>query len=204
MRDPASSPTFHGDELATLVSEVKSCRLCAAELPLEPRPLLRAGAGARLLIISQAPGLRAHETGLSFNDRSGDRLREWLGVDRHTFYDESKVALMAMGFCYPGTDEKGGDLPPSRRCAPHWHARVRALLPDIALTLLVGASAQRIYLPETKGLSATEIVSNWRSFMPRTLPLPHPSWRNTGWLRRHPWFGEEVLPELRRRVADIL
>jgi uracil-DNA glycosylase len=145
-----------------------------------------------------------HETGLSFNDRSGDRLRAWLGIDRDRFYDTSRVALVGMGFCYPGADARGGDLPPDPRCAKLWHPPLLALLPAVELTLLVGAYAQRRYLPETKGLSTAEIVLRWRDFLPRYLPMPHPSWRNTGWLKRHPWYEADLLPELRRRVAEVL
>ncbi|HWK47150.1 MAG TPA: uracil-DNA glycosylase family protein [Stellaceae bacterium] len=190
--------------LADLFAEIRACRVCADALPLGPRPIIRGRASARLLIVSQAPGTRVHETGLSFNDRSGDRLRDWLGVDRATFYDERRVAVMGMGFCYPGVDRQGGDLPPRPECAPLWHERVLALLPDIRLTLLVGGYGQRRYLAGRTGRTMTDTVARWRDHLPRYFPTPHPSWRNTGWLRRNPWFEAEALPELRRHVADAL
>jgi uracil-DNA glycosylase len=170
-------------------------------LPLGPRPVVRAAPSARLLIISQAPGTRVHETGLSFNDRSGDRLRDWLGLDRRAFYDESRVAIVGMGFCYPGIDRNGGDLPPIPACAPLWHPRLLPLMPNVELTLLVGSYAHRRYLPPRPRM--TDIVAAWRDFLPSRMPLPHPSWRNTGWLRRNPWFETEALPVLRARVAAV-
>jgi uracil-DNA glycosylase len=188
--------------LDRVLAEARACTLCAAHLPLGPRPVLRGQVTARLLVLSQAPGTRVHETGLSFNDRSGDRLRQWLGMEREAFYDEARVAIMPMGFCYPGRYAKGGDLPPRPECAPLWHARVLAALPRIELTLLVGSYAIDYYL-DTRG-TMTETVARWRDFLPRTLPLPHPSWRTTAWERRNPWFGAELLPELRARVAALL
>jgi uracil-DNA glycosylase len=156
------------------------------------------------LIISQAPGKRVHDTRLSFNDRSGDRLREWLAMGRETFYDEARVAIFGMAFCYPGSDGKGGDLPPRPECAPRWHARLRACFPAIELTLLVGRYAIDYYLPATRPRSMTEVIERWRDFLPELFVLPHPSWRTTRWLRDHPWFEKEALPELRIRVADAL
>ena len=197
MRAPLAQPS-----LDHVLAELRACRLCAAHLPLGPRPVIRASATARLLIISQAPGTRVHETGLSFNDRSGDRLRDWLGLDRDTFYDTSRVAIMGMGFCYPGADAKGGDLPPRPECAPLWHPRVLPLLPRIDLTLLVGSYALTRYLGPGTGM--TETVAGWRRHLPERFPLPHPSWRNTGWLKRNPWFEAEALPELRRLVRRAL
>jgi uracil-DNA glycosylase len=188
--------------LARVLAAARACTLCAAHLPLGPRPVLRGRASARLLILSQAPGTRVHETGLSFNDRSGDRLRQWMGVGRDEFYDERRVAIMPMGFCYPGRDAKGGDLPPRRECAPLWHAPVLERLPRIELTLLVGSYAIVYYL-KRKG-AMTETVARWREFLPAYLPLPHPSWRTTAWEARHPWFAAELLPDLRRRVAALL
>ena len=164
--------------------------------------MVRGRASARLLVLSQAPGTKVHETGLSFNDRSGDRLRQWMATDRDTFYDEARVAVMGMGFCYPGRYPKGGDLPPRPECAPLWHARVIECLPRVELTLLVGSYAIDYYLKPRQ--SMTETVARWRSFLPRYLPLPHPSWRTTAWERVNPWFGEELLPELRRRVGALL
>jgi uracil-DNA glycosylase len=188
--------------LAEIFAEARACRLCAAELPLGPRPVLRGRASARLLILSQAPGTRVHETGISFNDRSGDRLRQWMGIERDDFYDESRVAIVPMGFCYPGRYAKGGDLPPRPECAPLWHARVLARLVGVELTLLVGSYAIDYYL-EGK-TSMTERVARWRSFLPRYLPLPHPSWRTVAWEKQNPWFAAELLPELRARVAALV
>ncbi|HXG28394.1 MAG TPA: uracil-DNA glycosylase family protein [Nevskiales bacterium] len=188
--------------MAALLREVRACRVCAADLPLGPKPVLRASPTARLLIIGQAPGTRVHATGIPWNDPSGDRLRAWLGVDRETFYDESRIAITPMGFCYPGKG-RSGDLPPRPECAPLWHARLQALMPKLELVLLVGQYAQRHYLNEAER-SLAEIVRDFRRYGPRYLPLPHPSPRNQLWLRRNPWFEREVLPVLRRRVARIL
>jgi uracil-DNA glycosylase len=190
------------DAHAALLREISACDLCAAHLPLGPRPVIRGLPSARLLITSQAPGTKVHETGLSFNDRSGDRLREWLAMDRATFYDEREIAIMPMGLCYPGRLPNGGDAPPRPECAPRWHARFRALLPEVRLTLLVGSYAIAHYL-EKRG-SMTETVAAWRDYLPRFLPLPHPSWRTVAWERKNPWFAEELLPELRRRVRAAL
>lgn len=187
-----------------MLAQAKACRLCEAELPLGPGPVVRLSAATRLLLISQAPGTKAHETGLTFNDRSGDRLREWLGIDRDTFYGNERLGFMPMGFCYPGRDENGGDLPPLRRCASTWHPRLRPLLPRVELTLLVGQYAQAEYLGAGRAGSMTDTVRAWRSYMPEFLPLPHPSWRNTAWLKKNPWFGREVLPELRGQVRRLL
>ncbi len=184
--------------------EVRACTLCAGHLPLGPRPIVRGRPSARLLIISQAPGTKVHETGLSFDDRSGDRLRDWLGINRATFYDESRVAIVGMGFCYPGRDAAGGDLPPRPECAPRWHGPVLAHLTNVSLQLLVGSYALDYYREAEPRRSMTETVAGWRERLPKTLPLPHPSWRTTAWERRNPWFGEELLPELRRRVAKLL
>jgi uracil-DNA glycosylase len=188
-------------EFDRLVGEIRACTLCVPHLPLGPRPVVRGLPSARLLITSQAPGTRVHETGLSFNDRSGDRLRDWLQVDRDTFYDERRIAIMPMGFCYPGRLPKGGDVPPRPECAPRWHPLFRAFLPEIRLTLLVGSYAIEHYLGPG---SMTEKVARWRDFLPEFLPLPHPSWRTIGWARRNPWFAGELLPELRARVAGAL
>jgi uracil-DNA glycosylase len=192
------------ETLDALLAELRGCRVCAAHLPLGPRPVVRGLASARLLIISQAPGTRVHETGLSFNDRSGDRLRAWLGIDRATFYDERRVAILPVGFCYPGRDAKGGDLPPRPECAPLWHARLLAQWPAVALTLLVGSYAIDLYLPHAKRQSMTETVKAWRAAPAGILPLPHPSWRTTAWEQKNPWFGRTLVPALRRRVAALL
>jgi uracil-DNA glycosylase len=156
------------------------------------------------LIIGQAPGLKAHESGVSFNDASGDRLRFWLEMDRNQFYDESKVAIIPMGFCFLGTDKTGGDLPPFKGCAPFWHPQLLPLFPNIQLTLLVGSFAQKFYLKELCKGSLTETVLAFEEYLPQFFCLPHPSWRNTGWIKRHLWFEERVLPRLRSMVHKIL
>jgi uracil-DNA glycosylase len=190
--------------LSALLREIRACRVCAAHLPLGPRPVLRAKASARLLIVGQAPGTKVHETGIPWNDRSGDRLRDWLQLDRGTFYDESRIAVVPIGFCYPGVDAHGGDLPPRKECAPLWHARVLALMPRLELALLVGAYAQKYYLGNRRAAGMTETVQAWRAHAPRFVPLPHPSWRNTAWLKRNPWFETELLPDLRQRLSNLL
>jgi uracil-DNA glycosylase len=192
------------ETIEELVAEIRACTVCAAHLPLGPKPVLRGRPSARLLIISQAPGALVHETGLSFDDRSGDRLRQWLGLDRDAFYDEARVAIMPIGFCYPGRDAKGGDLPPRPECAPLWHARLRALLPAIELTALVGRYAIDHYLPRSGRRSMTETVARWRDFLPEYFVLPHPSWHTIDWTRKNPWFEREALPDLRARVNQIV
>jgi uracil-DNA glycosylase len=187
-----------------LLAEIRACTVCAPHLRLGPRPILRGRPSARLLIISQAPGIRVHETGLSFNDPSGDRLRAWLGIDREAFYDETRVAMMPIGFCYPGRDAKGGDLPPRPECAPLWHARLRRSFPAVELTLLVGRYAMNYHLPRSGRGSMTETVARWRDFLPEYFVLPHPSWHTIRWLRDNPWFENEALPELQRQVGRIL
>lgn len=189
---------------ARLLAEVRACRVCAPHLSLGPRPVLRAARSARLLIIGQAPGTRVHETGIPWNDRSGLRLREWLQIDDAVFYDPKQVAIIPMGFCYPGVDSRGGDLPPRPECAPQWHARLRAGLPAVTLTLLIGLYAQRHYLGKARKDSLTATVRSWRDYGSDVLPLPHPSWRNTAWLKKNPWFEAELLPDLRARVARLL
>jgi uracil-DNA glycosylase len=189
------------DRLGRLAAEIRACRACADHLPLGPKPLFRASATARLLIVSQAPGTKAHETGLTFNDPSGDRLRAWLQMDRDTFYDESRVAIAPMGFCYPGRLPNGGDAPPRLECAPLWRDRLLALMPAIRLTLVVGIYALNHVLG--KG-AMTEHVRNFRSHLPRYFPLPHPSWRTTAWEQRNPWFDAQVLPALREEVSRAL
>jgi uracil-DNA glycosylase len=191
-------------ELEKLLGEIRACRVCDAVLPLGPRPTLRAQATARVVIVGQAPGTKVHETGIPWNDRSGDRLRDWLALDRERFYDESRIAIVPMGFCYPGRDRNGGDSPPRPECAPLWHVRLRALLPQAALTLLVGSYAQAWYLGARRKATMTETVAHWRDYLPDFFPTPHPSWRNTAWLRRNPWFEEEALPVLRERVRRLI
>jgi len=191
------------ETLPALLKRVRACRICAASLPLGPRPVLRAQDGARLLIVGQAPGAKVHESGVPWRDRSGDQLRDWLAVDTETFYDETRIAIVPMGFCYPGVDPRGGDNPPRPECAA-WHAPLLARLPNIALTLLVGMYAQKHYLGPRRRRTLTATVAAWRDYGPELLPLPHPSWRNLHWRRKNPWFEEEVVPTLRRRVKNLL
>lgn len=191
-------------DLSRLLEEIRACRLCAAHLPHEPRPIVRTSMSAKLCIIAQAPGIRVHETGLSFNDPSGDRLRDWLGIDRKTFYDEERVSIIGMGFCFPGYDANGADLPPRKECAARWHPPLFSALPEFPLTLLIGTYAQRRYLGGRLKNNMTETVRAWREYTPRYIPLPHPSWRNNAWLKNNSWFGEELLPYLRRRVRQVL
>lgn len=200
---PASTPA-ETDTLESLLAEIRACRLCAETLPLGPRPVVRASTSARLMIVGQAPGTKVHATGIPFDDPSGDRLRGWLGVDRDTFYDARRIVIAPMGFCYPGRLPRGGDAPPRPECAPAWHARLRAHLPQVQLTLLVGSYAQAWYLGARRGRTLTETVGRWRAYLPDFLPTPHPSWRTIGWATRNPWFETEVLPELRRRVHALL
>lgn len=193
-----------GEPLPALLREIEACRLCAAHLPLGPRPVIRAAASARILVIGQAPGTKVHRTGIPFNDPSGDRLRDWMGIDRDIFYDESRIAIMPMGLCYPGRNARGGDAPPRPECAPLWHDRVRALLPEIELTLLIGAYAQARYLGEKREKTLAGTVARWRDFGPAYIPTPHPSPRNRNWLKTHTWFEAEVVPEIRRRVRELV
>jgi uracil-DNA glycosylase len=193
----ASSP----DALAGLSAEISACRVCAAHLPRGPRPVFRASATARLLIVGQAPGTKVHETGVPWNDPSGDRLRTWLNLDRDRFYDADRIAIVPMGLCYPGRLPNGGDAPPRPECAPLWRDRLLALMPEIRLTLLVGTYA----LAHVLGRGAmTERVRGFRALLPRYFALPHPSWRTTAWERRNPWFSDEVLPALRDEVARAI
>jgi uracil-DNA glycosylase len=195
----ASSPKG----LAALVSEIRACRACADQLPHEPRPVVWVQAEARILIAGQAPGRRVHESGVPWDDPSGDRLREWLGLDRSAFYDKRNVAVAAMGFCYPGT-VNGADLPPRRECAPLWRARLLAHLKHVRLTVLAGGYAHRYHLGDAAKPILGETVRAWREYPDDVMPLPHPSWRNSAWLKRNPWFEAELLPELRRRVSSAL
>lgn len=185
-----------------ILQEVRACRVCEAHLHFGPRPILRAAEGARLLIVGQAPGRRVHETGIPWNDPSGDRLRDWLQLDREAFYNEHRIAIIPTAFCYPGTG-KVGDLPPRRECAPLWHPKLRAALPKIRLTLLIGQYAQAYYLGERRKKTLTDTVHAWREYLPEFLPLPHPSPRNQLWLKRNPWFDQEIVPALRSRIAQL-
>jgi uracil-DNA glycosylase len=188
--------------LSAVSREARACRFCEKHLPQAPKPIFRVGRAARLLIVGQAPGRRVHETGIPWNDPSGEVLREWLALDREAFYDTSRIAIVPVGLCYPGTVD-GADLPPCRECAPLWQPRFRAALPEIRLTLLVGAYAQAFYLQGRRKKTLADTVRAWRDYLPEFFPLPHPSWRNIGWLARNPWFAKDVLPALRRRVRTV-
>jgi len=192
-----------GGTLDQLLSEVRLCAVCAAHLPLGPRPIVQMGSEARILIIGQAPGSKVHTSGVPWGDDSGERLREWMGIDEKTFYDAKRVALVPMGFCYPGAGASG-DLPPRPECAPLWHARLLSHLPERRLTLLVGVYAQAYYLKGRGKTTLTETVRGFRRHMPRFFPLPHPSWRSTIWVRKNPWFQSEALPALREEVAKAM
>nr|WP_294550893.1 uracil-DNA glycosylase family protein [uncultured Rhodopila sp.] len=189
------------DTLEAAIAEAAACRLCEASLPLGPRPVFRVSATARVLIIGQAPGTKVHMTGLPWNDPSGDRLRGWLEMDREAFYDSSRIAIVPMGLCYPGRLPRGGDAPPRPECAPLWLDRFIRLMPEVRLTLLVGSYALRRRLG--KG-AMTDRVRRFRDLEAAIIPLPHPSWRTTGWERRNPWFGEDLLPVLRQAVRIAL
>ena len=190
--------------LETLLTQIRTCRRCEGMLPLGARPVLRAKETARILIVGQAPGLRVHETGIPWNDPSGDRLREWMGLDRDDFYDDTRVAIIPMGFCYPGRNPKGGDLPPRPECAPLWADTLRSMLPGIALTVLAGQYAQRWHLGDRMKGNLTDTVKRWREYAPHHIPLPHPSFRNNLWIKQNTWFTEEVIPYLKKRVAELM
>ncbi|MDF1735679.1 MAG: uracil-DNA glycosylase family protein [Minwuia sp.] len=192
------------DDLDRLLAEIRVCRICAAHLPCEPRPVLAAAPAARILVAGHAPGIRVQRSGIPWDDPSGDRLREWLGVDRDIFYDPDRFAIVPMGFCYPGTVKGSGDLPPRPECAATWHSRLMATLPNVAFTLVLGRYAQEWHLGDNRERTLTATVARWQDYMPRYLPLPHPSGRNNGWLARNPWFEAEVIPALRNRVAGLL
>jgi uracil-DNA glycosylase len=201
-------------ELGSVLAAIRACRHCVETpqgkpLPHEPRPVLRASSTARLAVCSQAPGTKVHLSGTPFTDASGDRLREWMGVTAQEFYDEARIAIVPMGFCFPGQDEKGADLPPRRECATLWHGQLFAALPQLELVLAVGSYAQEWHLGEAAGQTLQETMLGWREHLkrkrrPRVLPLPHPSWRNNAWLKENPWFETELLPVLRRGVRKLL
>ena len=199
--------------LSKLLRDVRACRRCAEEplalpLPHAPRPVLQVDWRARVLIAGQAPGARVHATGIPFNDPSGDRLRQWMAIDRHIFYDPAKIAVVPMGFCFPGYDASGADLPPRPECAPHWRASIISLLPRLELIVCVGRYAQVWHMKGHCRLTVTETVRNWRAAYeastPAVLATPHPSWRNSGWLAKNPWFEAEVVPVLRAEVARLI
>lgn len=190
--------------LHTLLADIHACRLCEAQLQDGPRPVLQASASSRMLIVSQAPGRKVHATGIPFNDVSGDRLRDWLGIGRDMFYDAQRIAIVPMGFCFPGSG-RGGDLPPRPECAPTWHPRLLPLLKHVQLRLAIGQYAQAGLLGEARGATLTETMLAWRDHLARgVLPLPHPSPRNRLWLKRNPWFETELIPVLRTEVARVL
>lgn len=190
------------ETLDGLLQSVRDCRVCAAQLPHGPRPVLQVGAAARILIVGQAPGARVHASGIPWDDRSGERLRDWMGIDAQTFNDARQVAIVPMGLCYPGR-AASGDLAPRRECAPLWQARLLAQLPRIELTLLVGGHAQASFLRASGHVSVSATTRDWRVHAPRVLPLPHPSPRNVAWFKANPWFEGELLPVLRRHVHRL-
>lgn len=191
-------------DLSAVLADIRACRACAGELAHAPRPVVMVAPETRILICGQAPGRRVHESGAPFTDPSGDRLRGWMGVDSETFYGDPRIGVAAQAFCYPGTAPEGGDYPPLKRCAQLWRPRLLAALPDVSLTLLVGGHAQAWALENRMKATMTDTVRAWREYLPAVLPLPHPSWRNTAWLKRNPWFEAEVIPYLRGRVREML
>ena len=209
-----SAPLTGADRLEALRARISACRVCAdtpegPPLPHEPRPVLRVSTTARIAVCSQAPGQRVHASGVPFSDPSGERLRDWMGVTSEEFYDEGRIVIVPMGFCFPGYDAKGGDLPPRRECAKVWHPALFDALPRFDLILLIGHYAQKWHLGRDARRTLTETVADWHSYaeredLPRYLPLPHPSWRNTAWLKRNPWFEAEVVPYLRAEVRRLL
>ncbi len=219
--EPLTDRFMAREDILSLESEIRQCRVCVdapsgKPLPHEPRPVTVLSSTARVAICGQAPGNRVHQSGVPFTDPSGDRLRDWVGVTSETFYDRDRIAIVPMGFCFPGYDSKGSDLPPRRECGQTWHSRVFAAMPQIELILLVGGSAQKWHLARQEGLprfkTVTETVRNWREYLEPTealpnsikfLPLPHPSWRNTAWLRKNPWFDRELLPVLRELIQAM-
>lgn len=196
-------------KLERLVGDIQACRICIESprnrpLPHEPRPVLRVSRSARICVAGQAPGTRVHASGMPFTDPSGERLRDWMGVTPDEFYDLTRIAIVPMGFCFPGQNAKGGDLPPRRECAELWHVRLFELMPKLELTLLVGQYAQIWHLGRTRKESLTDTVAAWRDYYPRYLPLPHPSWRNNAWIKKNLWFEEELLPVLKADIRRLL
>ncbi|MEM8772903.1 MAG: uracil-DNA glycosylase family protein [Pseudomonadota bacterium] len=196
-------------KLNTLLADIRKCSVCvdtpiAAPLPHDPRPVLQASSKARLAIFGQAPGNLVHQTGKPFTDPSGDRLRDWMGVTAEEFYNPDKLVIAPMGFCFPGYDKKGSDLPPRKECALAWRERLMSHLPNIETALLVGAYAQKWHLKDGAEKTLTATVSRWRDFAPKFFPMPHPSWRNNAWLKRNPWFESELLPDLRERIRSLI
>jgi len=190
-------------ELKMLVNNVTQCTLCEANLPLGPRPVIQIDTASRILIAGQAPGIRVHQSGIPFNDPSGDRLRQWMGIPKDVFYDEKQIAILPMGFCYPGTG-KSGDLPPRQECAEKWRRQLIDSLPNIELVLAIGTYAQKWHMSAPKNQSLTKTVIQWEHYWPKILPMPHPSPRNNIWLKKNPWFEENVIPTLQDRVKNII
>jgi uracil-DNA glycosylase len=190
--------------LAGTLKEARACTVCSKDLPLGPRPIVRGHKQSRILLVGQAPGTRVHATGVPWNDPSGDRLRAWLAIDKDTFYDESIFAIVPMGFCYPGRDGRGGDAPPRPECAPLWHAKLLKYMPEIQLTILIGKYAQAYYLKERVKKTLGDTVKAYREYGDGAMVLPHPSPRNTLWLKKNPWFEKQIVPELRKRVRALL
>ena len=195
--------------LSSLLREIRSCEICVAEpvgapLPHEPRPVLQVSNTARLAVFGQAPGNLVHQSGKPFTDPSGVRLREWMGVSEDEFYDPARLAIIPMGFCFPGYDDKGGDLPPRKECAPAWRDALMDALPNIETAILVGGYAQKYHLAKRAGKTITATVEAWRDFAPQYFPTPHPSWRNNAWLKKNPWFQAELIPVLRKRVRKLI
>lgn len=188
--------------LCALVEDIRQCALC--DLPQGPRPVVQVSSKARICIAGQAPGTRVHRSGVPFDDPSGDRLREWLGVSREEFYDPTRFCIIPMGFCFPGLDDKGGDLPPRKECSQQWHEGLFQQLPQIELKVLIGSYAQAWHLGKARAKTMTQTVANWQSYLPDVFVVPHPSWRNNAWLKKHPWFEEAALPELRARVREFI
>ena len=191
-------------QLNSVLREIKNCQHCLDSLPYGTRPILQAKNTAKILIVGQAPGIKVHKTGIPWNDRSGDRLRYWMNVSSNQFYDANRIAIVPMGFCYPGRAINGGDNPPKRECAPKWHLKLLTHLKNVSLTLLVGKYAQSYYLDKYKFRNMSETVKSWRLLSPKIIPTPHPSWRNTHWLKKNPWFEQELVPELRRLIQQNL
>lgn len=189
--------------MKNLLAEVEACKVCEGVLPQGPRPVIRIGAASKILVIGQAPGTKVHASGIPWDDQSGKELRRWLGVSTEEFYDISLFGIVPMGFCYPGTG-KGGDLPPRLECAPLWHSRIFSQMPNVMLTLLIGSYAQGFYLGKSKQQNLTETVQHYKNYLPRFFPLVHPSPRNKIWQKRNPWFEQEVVPELQKKIREII
>lgn len=209
----SSAPTS-AETLETLLSKIRACRICidtpkGSPLPHAPRPVIRASVSAQICVCGQAPGTKVHASGLSFMDPSGKRLRAWMGVEKEEFYDISRIAVVPMGFCFPGLNEKGGDLPPRKECAPAWHHTLFDHLPQFKIVLLVGQYAQKWHLGQAAKPTLTETVRHWRDYAFNSagtcfVPTPHPSWRNTGWLKKNPWFEDETVPFIQKRIRQLL